>query len=158
MTMSRRRFGALVLSAPVALLASRGMARAQAILATEALTIATATGRHRFEVEIARTEEQQARGLMGRRYMPSERGMIFDYPQVQTVSMWMDNTFISLDILFIDAEGKIVRIAEKAEPLSRRFIPSGVPVRAVLELNAGTVERIGAKVGDTVDISFLGAK
>ncbi|MGV6871713.1 DUF192 domain-containing protein [Pseudochelatococcus sp. B33] len=153
--MSRRRFGAFLLSAPMALPALWA-ARAQSIMATETLTITTASGPHRFEVEIARTDEEQARGLMGRRYLPADRGMIFDYPDVRPVSMWMENTFISLDMLFVDAEGKIVRIAERAEPLSRRFIPSGAPVRAVVELNAGTAARIGAKVGDRIAISFIG--
>lgn len=158
MKMSRRRFGAFLLFAPAAYIATRQPALAQSIMKTDTLTIVTASGQHQFEVEIASTEEQQARGLMGRRYMPADRGMIFDYPDVRPISMWMENTYISLDMLFVDAEGKIVRIAEKAEPLSRRFIPSGVPIRAVVELNAGTVARIGAKVGDRISISFITAK
>lgn len=158
MNVSRRRFGVLLSSLPVALLALSGAGRAQSIMATETLTINTATGQHRFEVEIARTDAQHSRGLMGRRYLPADRGMIFDYPEARPVSMWMDNTYISLDMLFVDADGKVVRIAERTEPLSRRFIPSGGPVRAVVELNGGTAARIGAKVGDTIEISFISGK
>lgn len=159
MNMSRRRFGAFWLAASLAAFAGFHSQQVAATgLATETLTINTASGQHKFEVEIARTEEEQARGLMHRRYLPPDRGMIFDYADVRPVSMWMENTFISLDILFVGPDSKIIRIAERAEPLSRRFIPSGGPVRAVIELNAGTASRIGAKVGDKVDISFIDRK
>lgn len=145
----------MLLAASAAMLGLRGMARAQSIMTTETLTITTASGQHRFEVEVARTDAEQARGLMGRRYLPADRGMIFDYPEVRPTSMWMENTYISLDMLFIGADGRIIRIAERTEPLSRRFIPSGGPVRAVVELNAGTAARIGATVGDSISISFI---
>ena len=158
MSLSRRYVGNLLaLVFAVGLLLPQAL-YANAILAIDTLTIKTRSGAHAFEVEIARTDEEQARGLMGRRYLPSSRGMIFDYPVVQPVTMWMENTFISLDMLFVDANGVIMRIAENTEPMSRRFIPSGGPARAVIELNAGTAARIGAKVGDTIDISFISKK
>jgi uncharacterized membrane protein (UPF0127 family) len=114
----------------------------------ETLEIATATGKHRFSVEVMRTDEQRARGLMHRRFMPAERGMLFDFKREDHVAMWMKNTFIPLDMLFIDRTGKIVSIAENTEPLSERTIPSGGPVLAVLEVNAGVARKIGAKPGD----------
>lgn len=135
-----------------------GILQASTIMPTETLTIITSSGQHHFEVEVARTDEEQARGLMERRYLPENRGMIFDYANAQPVSMWMHNTYISLDMLFIDNEGRVIRIAERTEPMSRKFIPSGGPVRAVVELNAGTASRIGAKVGDKIRIPFIERK
>jgi uncharacterized membrane protein (UPF0127 family) len=117
----------------------------------EALTIVTASGRHAFQVEVMRTPDQRARGLMHRQFMPADRGMLFDFKQVEPVAMWMQNTYISLDMLFIRADGTVARIAERAEPLSTRTIPSGEPVLSVLELNAGIAEKLGIKPGDKVE-------
>jgi uncharacterized membrane protein (UPF0127 family) len=117
----------------------------------EPLTIVTASGRHAFQVEVMRTPEQRARGLMHRQFMPADRGMLFDFKQVEPVAMWMQNTYISLDMLFIRADGTVARIAERAEPLSTRTIPSGEPVLSVLELNAGIAEKLGIKPGDKVE-------
>lgn len=117
----------------------------------EPLTIVTASGRHDFQVEVMRTPDQRARGLMHRQFMPADRGMLFDFKQVEPVAMWMQNTYISLDMLFIRADGTVARIAERAEPLSTRTIPSGEPVLSVLELNAGIAEKLGIKPGDKVE-------
>jgi hypothetical protein len=117
----------------------------------EALTIVTASGRHAFQVEVMRTPDQRARGLMHRQFMPADRGMLFDFKQVEPVAMWMQNTYISLDMLFIRADGTVARIAERAEPLSTRTIPSGEPVLSVLELNAGIAEKLGIKPGDKIE-------
>ena len=117
----------------------------------EPLTIVTASGRHAFQVEVMRTPEQRARGLMHRQFMPADRGMLFDFKQVEPVAMWMQNTYISLDMLFIRADGTVARIAERAEPLSTRTIPSGEPVLSVLEVNAGIAEKLGIKPGDKVE-------
>jgi uncharacterized membrane protein (UPF0127 family) len=117
----------------------------------EQLTIVTASGRHAFQVEVMRTPDQRARGLMHRQFMPADRGMLFDFKQVEPVAMWMQNTYISLDMLFIRADGTVARIAERAEPLSTRTIPSGEPVLSVLELNAGIAEKLGIKPGDKVE-------
>lgn len=117
----------------------------------EPLTIVTASGRHAFQVEVMRTPDQRARGLMHRQFMPADRGMLFDFKQVEPVAMWMQNTYISLDMLFIRADGTVARIAERAEPLSTRTIPSGEPVLSVLEVNAGIAEKLGIKPGDKVE-------
>jgi uncharacterized membrane protein (UPF0127 family) len=117
----------------------------------EPLTIVTSSGRHAFQVEVMRTPDQRARGLMHRQFMPADRGMLFDFKQVEPVAMWMQNTYISLDMLFIRADGTVARIAERAEPLSTRTIPSGEPVLSVLELNAGIAEKLGIKPGDKVE-------
>ncbi|MBS7698918.1 MULTISPECIES: DUF192 domain-containing protein [unclassified Chelatococcus] len=116
----------------------------------EDLTISTASGRHVFSVEVMRTAAQRGRGLMERRYLPADRGMLFDFQEVQPVTMWMSNTYLPLDMLFIRKDGTIARIEEHTEPFSERLIPSGEPVLGVLELNAGTAARIGAKPGDRI--------
>lgn len=127
--------------------------RAQAAPASglEPLTIVSGGKRHLFQVEVMRTPEQRARGLMHRKYMPADRGMLFDFQRVEPVAMWMQNTFISLDMLFIRADGTIARIAERTEPLSTRTIPSGEPVLSVLEINGGVSETLGLKPGDRVE-------
>ena len=117
----------------------------------EALVIVSGGTRHAFQVEVMRTPEQRAKGLMYRNYMPADRGMLFDFKQVEPVAMWMQNTYISLDMLFIRADGTVARIAERAEPLSTRTIPSGEPVLSVLEVNAGIAEKLGIKPGDKVE-------
>lgn len=114
------------------------------------LEIASRTGVHVFAVEIADTDEERAKGLMFRKHLPEGRGMLFDFGREQDVSMWMKNTYISLDMLFIRGDGRILRIAEHTEPLSTRTIPSGGPVRAVLEVAAGTARRLGIAPGDRV--------
>lgn len=119
--------------------------------ALQPLAIVTDTGRHEFSVELAATPEERSRGLMYRRSMPAEQGMLFDFGRVQPVSMWMKNTYLSLDMFFITEDGTIVRIAENTEPLSERTIPSGQPVLSVLELNAGTARRLGITAGARVE-------
>ncbi len=117
----------------------------------EPLTLVTSSGRHEFRVEVARNDADRARGLMHRRTLPADRGMLFDFERVGPVSMWMENTFISLDMIFIRADGTVARVAENTEPLSQRIIPSGEPVLAVLEVIAGTSKRIGLRAGDRVE-------
>ncbi|WP_438646661.1 DUF192 domain-containing protein [Salinarimonas soli] len=129
-------------------LAGAGQAHAQAF---EPLTIVSGDKRHPFQVEVARNDAERAQGLMFRRTMAADRGMLFDFQKVQPISMWMRNTYISLDMLFIRPDGTVARIAENAEPLSERTIPSGEPVLAVLEVNAGTAKRLGLKPGDRVE-------
>lgn len=126
-----------------------GAAYAQAL---EALSIVTQGGqRQNFQVEVARNDADRAQGLMFRRSMAPDRGMLFDFGRVEPVSMWMQNTYLSLDMLFIRPDGTIARIAANTEPLSTRTIPSGEPVLAVLELNAGTSAKLGIKPGDRVE-------
>jgi uncharacterized protein len=118
----------------------------------EPLSILTRSGQqHSFQVEVARNDADRAQGLMYRRSMPADRGMLFDFGRVEPVTMWMQNTYLPLDMLFVRADGTIARIAANAEPLSTRTIPSGEPVLAVLELNAGTATRLGIKAGDRLD-------
>jgi hypothetical protein len=123
--------------------------------ALEPLEIVTASGSHKFSVEVMRDDSQRARGLMYRRFMPEDRGMLFDFKREEPVSMWMKNTYLSLDMVFIDRTGRVVNVAENTEPLSERIIPSGAPAYAVLELNAGIARRIGLKVGDRLRHSMF---
>lgn len=133
------------------LLCAAAPAAAQAIFGTGRLSIETAAGKtHDFQVEIAETPEQRAQGLMFRREMAADAGMLFLFGGSQERAMWMKNTLIPLDMLFIDEKGKIVRIAERTVPYSTRAITSGGPVAAVLELNAGTASRLAIKPGDRV--------
>ena len=117
----------------------------------EPLTIVGGSGRHAFQVEVARNDADRAQGLMYRRNLPPDRGMLFDFGRLQPISMWMQNTYIPLDMIFIRPDGSIARIAENAEPLSTRTIPSGEPVLAVLEVPGGTAARLGLKAGDRVE-------
>jgi hypothetical protein len=120
--------------------------------ALETLSISTQGGQKQtFKVEVARNDADRAQGLMFRRSMPADQGMLFDFARVEPVSMWMQNTYLPLDMLFIRADGTIARIAANTEPLSTRTIPSGEPVLAVLELNAGTAAKLGIKPGDRVE-------
>jgi uncharacterized membrane protein (UPF0127 family) len=116
----------------------------------DTVEIVTKTGVHVFRVELAATDEERARGLMFRRELPPGQGMLFDFKNDGPVSMWMENTYVSLDMIFIRADGRIARIAENTEPLSRRVISSGGPVRAVLEVVAGTAKKLGIAPGDRV--------
>jgi len=104
-----------------------------------------------FDVEIARSERQKAQGLMFRRSLARGKGMLFPYQTPAVLTMWMRNTFIPLDMLFIHADGRIHRIEERTEPLSERVISSGAPVNAVLELAGGEAERLGIRPGDRVE-------
>jgi uncharacterized membrane protein (UPF0127 family) len=121
----------------------------------ERLEIVTAAGVHVFEVEIAVTDAERAKGLMFRRELPEGRGMLFDFTGDGPVTMWMKNTYISLDMIFIRGDGRIARIAESTEPLSEAHIPSGAPVKAVLEVVAGTAKRLGISPGDRVAHRFF---
>lgn len=116
----------------------------------QTLEIASKTGVHAFAVEFAENDAERAKGLMYRRELPEGRGMLFDFQREQEVSMWMQNTYISLDMLFIRADGRILRIAENTEPLSTRTISSGGPVRGVLEVIGGTARKLGIAPGDRV--------
>jgi hypothetical protein len=115
------------------------------------LTIDTRSGAHLFRVELASTDAQRERGLMFRRSLPADRGMLFDFETPQPVMMWMKNTYIPLDMIFIARNGRVTHIAENAEPLSESIISSDGPAFAVLEVNAGTAKRIGLAPGDKVE-------
>jgi uncharacterized protein len=114
------------------------------------LAIETAGGTQQFAVELATTSEQRAQGLMYRQRLAADAGMLFLYPAARPVSMWMKNTLIPLDMLFIGDDGRILHIAERAIPGSTATISSTQPARAVLELNGGTAARLKIQVGDRV--------
>ena len=120
-------------------------------LPKEPLVILTRDGtRHAFTVEMALTTEQQTVGLMFRPSVPADGGMLFDWGAPRVSTMWMRNTIASLDMVFIEADGRILRIAERTVPYSEATISSGGPVRATLELAAGTAQRLNIRVGDRV--------
>jgi uncharacterized membrane protein (UPF0127 family) len=114
------------------------------------LEIATRSGVQVFSVEMATTEEEKQTGLMHRKELPDGKGMLFDFSPEQQISMWMKNTYISLDMIFIRADGRILRIAENTEPLSTRIISSGGLAKGVLEVIAGTAQKYGIQPGDRV--------
>lgn len=121
----------------------------------ERLEIMTASGLHPFDIELVRSEPDMRRGLMFRTSLPADQGMLFDFRRPQPISMWMKNTYISLDMVFIGVDGRITRVAENAEPKSEAIIASETPALAVLELNAGTAKTIGAAPGDLVHASIF---
>ena len=115
------------------------------------LTIESDGKRHRFTVEIADNDERRTLGLMHRRQMAADAGMLFDFKRDGQVSMWMRNTVLPLDMLFVDRDGIVRKIHQRAVPFSETVISSDAPVRAVLELNGGTASRLGLKPGDRLD-------
>ena len=120
-------------------------------LPKEKLVVVTRDGkRHDFNVEMALTDKQQITGLMFRPVVPPDGGMLFDWGAPRASQMWMKNTISSLDMLFINGDGTIRAIAEHTVPQSLATIDSGGPVRATLELAAGTAERLDIRVGDRV--------
>jgi uncharacterized protein len=124
---------------------------AQAKLPSQAIEIKTKAGKHMpFMVEIASTPKQQETGLMGRTELLANEGMLFVYADEQERHMWMHNTLIPLDMLFIDSQGVIVAIAPRATPMDDRVINSEKPARAVLELRGGVAAAYGIGVGDLV--------
>ena len=114
------------------------------------LTVVSANGPHRFKVEVAETPAQMEQGLMFRTSLAPDAGMLFIYPQPTVATMWMKNTLIPLDMLFVDVQGRIVNIRQRAVPQSLDVISAAAPVRAVIELNGGTAARLGIEPGDKV--------
>ena len=110
----------------------------------------TETGDHSFDIEVATTDQDRALGLMFRRSLPENAGMLFLYDPPQPAAMWMKNTLIPLDIVFISPDGRVHRIESGAEPFSTSLIPSEGTISAVLELNAGQADKIGLKRGDKI--------
>lgn len=149
---------ALVVLAAV-LLAVVGLGQPQTVVAENApevvfprssLTIETATGQYMFSVEVADTRARRMQGLQHRQTLAPDAGMLLDYGESREVAMWMKNTHIPLDMLFIDEAGRVARVASNTEPFSLSPISSGEPVKAVLELNAGTARRLDIRPGDHV--------
>lgn len=122
----------------------------RAELPVEELTVTNGETRHLFQVEVASTDIQRARGLMFREEMAEDHGMLFVFENEGERFFWMKNTPLPLDIIYISEAGRIVSIAAATVPFSENVIPSGHPARFVLELNAGLSEKLGITVGDTV--------
>jgi len=143
---------------PVAALASPAWAQMPQLqhFATSQLTIDTAGGKRRFTVEVATTPAQMEQGLMFRRELAPDAGMLFIWPQPTVATMWMRNTLIPLDMLFVDGKGRIVNIHARAVPQSLEIISAAAPVKAVIELNGGTADRLGIKPGDIVHHPMFG--
>ena len=137
---------ALTLVAP----ASPWHARPLQAAELQPLEIVTKSGVRNFSVELAVTDAELDRGLMFRRELPEDRGMLFDFKQDQPLAMWMKNTRLSLDMIFIRSDGSIVRIAENTRPQSTATVSSGSPARAVLEVVGGTARKLGIAPGDRV--------
>jgi len=128
----------------------------EAVFERSELTILSAGNRHHFRIEWAKTSAAHKRGLMERRHMDADAGMLFDFAKSRQVYMWMKNTYIALDMLFVDRSGDIVGIAANTTPHSTKVIASPGKVLAVLELNAGTASRLSIKVGDMVSHEIFG--
>lgn len=147
----------MMIGAPISACTSQEPSAAQTIGQSSAgleqipLTIQTASRAHRFIVEVARTPEQQARGLMHRQSLAPDRGMLFPYDPARPASFWMKNTLIPLDIIFIRPDGTIANIAAQTVPLSLEPVTSvGEPVSAVLEIPGGRAADLGIEPGDRV--------
>ncbi len=140
-----------ILALAVAVAAAWLMAPLPAVSAEQqTLEIVSKSGVHVFSVELAVYDAERQKGLMFRRSLPESQGMLFDFKTDQDVSMWMHNTYVSLDMIFIRGDGRIGRIAENTQTESDRIISSGGPVRAVLKVVAGTAKKFGIAPGDRV--------
>ena len=147
MLLTPHRMLAVFSAAALAVVGSAGQLSAKDV---QPLEIVSKSGVHTFTVEMALTPEEQAKGLMFRRELPEGEGMLFDFHHEQPASFWMKNTYVSLDMIFIRGDGAILKIAENTVPLSEALVQSGGPVRAVLEVVAGTARKLGIVPGDRV--------
>ena len=125
--------------------------------AQDTIEIVTSSGVHAFSVELAANDAERARGLMFRKSLPEGHGMLFDFQTEQPVQFWMRNTYIALDMIFIQGDGRILNIAQNTTPLSDALVPSAGPVRGVLEVIAGTARKFHIAPGDRVTGSIFGA-
>jgi len=150
-TFSRRAatIAALFLFAHIAM-AIAGAASLRAEMRKDVLKLITASGTHAFQIEVAETAAEKSRGLMFRRTLAADAGMLFPYTPPQEATMWMRNTYISLDMVFIRKDGIVHRVEANTEPFSEAVIASNGDVAAVLELKAGTARHIQLKAGDKV--------
>ncbi len=121
----------------------------------EKLSVVTDDTSHVFEVEVADSPEERARGMMFRDVLPNSQGMLFEFPEQQIASIWMKNTSVFLDVLFVRADGTILKIEHSAQPYSLRSMTSEAPVAAVLELAGGQALALGIEPGDKVEHEFF---
>jgi hypothetical protein len=140
----------------LALLVAAVPAWALETFGTSELTIMTAGGPQKFSIELALSDAQMEQGLMFRRSLAPNAGMLFDFRSLTNVSMWMKNTLIPLDMLFLDTQGRIIDIHERAVPYSTDVIAAKAPARYVIELNGGTAARLGIKPGDQATSPAIG--
>jgi uncharacterized membrane protein (UPF0127 family) len=124
----------------------------------EELTVETKAGSREFQVEIADDERERALGLMFRRAMGEDEGMLFDFGREEPAAFWMRNTYIPLDMLFIKSDGTIESIAKQTTPLSDKSVPSKGPVRYVLEINGGMSDELGIHPGDQITGPAVGTR
>jgi len=122
---------------------------------TEKLTIVSETGSHDFQVEIADTREKQRHGYMFKETLAGDEGMLFEFEQTDVQTIWMKNTSLSLDIIFIRENGKILKIEHSAQPYTLRSASSEAPVAAVLEIIGGRSKALGIMPGDVVKHTFF---
>lgn len=122
---------------------------------TSELTVMTAGGPQKFIIELALSDAQMEQGLMFRQNLPLDHGMLFDFKTPTKVTMWMKNTIVPLDMLFLDEHGKVIDIHENAKPYSTAIIAANAPSRYVIELHGGTVARLGIKPGDQVTSPYF---
>lgn len=139
-------FMTLLGAALVALTVGMSAACAEAL---QPLEIVTSSGPHQFKVELADTPAERSKGLMFRRSMPQNQGMLFDFHEEVPIMMWMKNTYIPLDMVFVSRDGTVTGVAANATPMSEQTISGGMAY-GVIELNGGVAEKIGLKAGDTV--------
>jgi uncharacterized membrane protein (UPF0127 family) len=135
-----------------------GLAHSAHAMRLEKLKLITQGAEHVIDVEVTETLAEKAQGLMFRTRLPDTSGMLFFYETPQEITMWMRNTYIPLDMVFIRADGTVHRIERGAEPLSDRIIYSGGPVSAVLEMAGGATERLGLKPGDRIRHPLFGGR
>jgi uncharacterized membrane protein (UPF0127 family) len=120
-------------------------------LEKQPLTFVTSSGKHGITVEVADSDQERSAGLMFRRSLADDAGMIFLYPREEHVTMWMKNTYLPLDMIFVRRDGTIHRIEEHTEPFSESVISSNGKVLAVVEMKAGSASRLGLKPGDKIE-------
>ena len=144
-------------AASLGLLGALVASAAQAAGPVAPLVIDTAGGPHKFMVEWQQTEAERERGLMDRKSMPRDHGMLFDFrPNPVPVVFWMKDTYLPLDMIFIGADGRVVNVKHDAKPMDETMIPSNAPTLGVLEVDAGVAKAIGVEVGDKVEHAMFG--
>ena len=155
MTCRRAALRAAPFLVVLALLAAAGLVQSAHAMRLETLKLITAQGTHAIDVEVTETPAEKAQGLMFRTRLADTNGMLFFYETPQEITMWMRNTYIPLDMVFIRADGVVHRIEARTEPLSEKIVASRGDVTACLELAGGAAERLGLKAGDRVEHRFF---
>jgi uncharacterized protein len=149
---NRAAIAALVIFSALGGTFNPGLASGDPLFKRASLKIETGSGPVLLDVEVAATEPERAHGLMFRRNLAAKQGMIFLFDETREITMWMKNTYISLDMVFIGEDWRIVHIATDAEPLSTDVISSVNPAARVLEIGGGEAQKLGLKVGDKLTL------